>query len=329
MKKSFAYLLLFLGILTLGSWGFLVHRISAQLAVYALPKKMQSFFYQNTDYLVLHSVRPDQRRNTDPTEAPKHYIDFEVYGDSAAWKMPETWEEAKAKYSADTLKKYGTLPWRVAEIQVKLTDAFRQQNKDSILYYATEICHYVGDAHVPLHTSLNYDGQLSGQRGIHALWESTLPEIDLADYQLYAKYKAKHLKNPQHQIWVILQNTNLLLKSVLEEEKKASEMVAKSDKFVTKTGRGGKPYQAYSGIFAKAYSKKLEKTVEQQVIKTGQHVADFWFTAWKDAECPDLRNMTTLKPEEKQQLKIEKIEYKTNHLLAKGMLRAKKQKGED
>jgi hypothetical protein len=196
-------------------------------------------------------------------------------------------------------------------------------------YYAAEICHYVGDAHVPLHTSLNYDGQLSGQRGIHALWESTLPEMDLAEYQLYHKYKAKHLSNPQHQIWEVLRKTSLLVKDVFAEEKRASEAMAKSDKFITKNGRGGKPYQAYSGIFAKAYSKRLAKSVQEQVILSGQNIADFWFTAWVDAGCPDLNQIQILSDDTKTNLKRDRAAYKSNELLSKNLLRAKTFKPEE
>jgi hypothetical protein len=39
-----------------------------QLAVYQLPKKLQPFFYQNLDTVCSKFLRPDQRRNSDPTE---------------------------------------------------------------------------------------------------------------------------------------------------------------------------------------------------------------------------------------------------------------------
>ena len=116
------------------SWGFLVHRTVHQLAVYQLPKPMQSFFYSNMNYLVEHSVRPDLRRNQDSTEASKHFIDLEYFGDSAAWKMPFQWQEAVAKYNKDSLLKYGYVPYQIIVIKNKLTDAFRAGNRDSILF---------------------------------------------------------------------------------------------------------------------------------------------------------------------------------------------------
>ncbi len=99
MKKLALSIVALLVIAVFGNWGFLVHRTVHQLAIYQLPKNLNTFFFQNMEYIVKQSVRPDERRNTDSTEAPKHFIDFEAYGDSAAWKMPTTWTEAVKKHS--------------------------------------------------------------------------------------------------------------------------------------------------------------------------------------------------------------------------------------
>src|ERR1044071_862903 len=107
MRRFISITVVITFIIICSGWGFLVHRTVNQLAVYQLPKKMQPFFYENLDYIVKYSIRPDQRRNQDPTEATKHFIDIEAYGDSAAWKMPTNWNDAVAKYTKDTLLKYG------------------------------------------------------------------------------------------------------------------------------------------------------------------------------------------------------------------------------
>ncbi len=108
-------------------------------------------------------------------------------------ELPEHWQEALKAYPLDTLRQYGTVPWRVMELKRKLTEAFRRQNTDSILFYSAEVGHYIADAHVPLHTTLNYDGQLTGQKGLHSLWESKLPEMFLAGYRLHTR-KAAYLR---------------------------------------------------------------------------------------------------------------------------------------
>jgi hypothetical protein len=183
------------------SWGFLVHKTVHQLAVYELPKEMIPFFYQNMDYLVTNAPRPDMRRNQDSTEATKHFIDLEMYGEQAATKMPMDWQAAQKMYTRDSLLKYGYVPYHIVYMKGKLTEAFRKGNKDSILFYATDLGHYIGDANVPLHTSVNYDGQLTDQKGLHSLWESMIPEILIGNYNLYSDHKAVYLKDPSVAIW--------------------------------------------------------------------------------------------------------------------------------
>src|SRR5262245_18441354 len=106
------------------SWGFLVHRTVNQLVIYQLPESMRPFFYENKDSIARNAPRPDQRRGTDSTEAPKHFIDIEAFGDSADSKMPTNGTEALQKYGKDSLVKFGYLPYQVIVVKNKLTDAF-------------------------------------------------------------------------------------------------------------------------------------------------------------------------------------------------------------
>jgi hypothetical protein len=330
MKKGNSFLILIClisGTLLVSGWGFLVHRTVNQLAIYQLPKAMRSFFYENKDYLVKNSVRPDQRRNTDKTEEPKHFIDAEAFGDSALWIMPQNWDEAVAKFSKDTLQEYGYVPYWVMVMKDRLTGAFRQKNKDSILFYAADMAHYIADAHVPLHTSINYDGQLTGQKGLHGLWESTIPELEISNYQLYEKHKARYLKDPQTEIWNATRKANMLLKGVFNEELEASKGFTDSAKFRMQM-RYGKMSRVYTKEFAKAYNKRLGNTINEQLLKSTHLSADFYYTCWVDAGKPDLESILAhdLNKETKKEMKKEWKAYKKNKLLEKNLLMSKQEK---
>ena len=210
MKKLFITSSAIVLLVALGSWGFLAHRTIHQISIYSLPKPLQLFFGSEMDYMVYNSVRPDVRRKDDPKEETKHFIDGDapVFGKEGLDNIPEKWEDAVKKYSEDTLRKYGTVPWEVLWLKDKLTNAFKNKQKDSILYYAADMGHYISDAHVPLHTSYNYDGQLTNQKGLHSLWESTVPELHLDTYNLYQKHKAHYLKNPQAEIWKVARKSS-------------------------------------------------------------------------------------------------------------------------
>lgn len=91
------------------------------------------------------------------------YIDIDVYGDSAHYTMPRFWQEAVAQYSEDALRAYGIVPWHVYRMKHWLTEAFQEKNVEEILRISSDLGHYIADAHVPLHTTINYNGQLTGQ----------------------------------------------------------------------------------------------------------------------------------------------------------------------
>ena len=301
-------------------WGFLVHRTAHQLAVYELPKGLQGFFYKNMDYMVYNSVRPDQRRSKDPNEATRHFIDLEVFGENAATTMPLGWDDAVAKYSKDTLQKYGYVPYYVIYMKNRLTDAFKSGNKDSILFYAADLGHYIEDAHVPLHTSVNYDGQLTNQKGLHALWESVVPEIEIDNYNLSSKHKATYLQQPELSIWTAVRGSNILLKDVFEKEKEISVNFTDATKFRIQN-RNGRSVKYYTTEFAKAYAAALKNTINEQLIKSSNLVADFWYTAWVDAGKPDL--ISIAKTEQKQ-IKKEVKSFRKNNLIVDKYLQSRK-----
>lgn len=293
MLKKFALTVLITSVLIFSTgWGFLVHKTVHQLAVYELPETMLPFFYQQMDYLVTHAPRPDMRRNEDSTEATKHFIDLEVFGDRAATKMPLDWNRAVQKYTADSLLKYGYVPYHIIYMKGKLTEAFRQGNKDSILFYAADLGHYIGDAHVPLHTTVNYDGQLTDQKGLHSLWESMIPELEIGNYSLYSTHKATYLKKPAEAIWQAVRKAAGLVPDMLLKEKEVSKGFTEEQKFRVQIRRG-KETKSYTTAFAKAYAEALGTTINDQLRSSADLIADFWYTSWVDAGKPDLSRINT------------------------------------
>jgi hypothetical protein len=315
------------------SWGFLVHRTVHQLAVYRLPKQMQSFFYKNLDYLVEHAPRPDQRRSQDPTEASKHFIDLDAYFDSSPqspYPLPLRWEDAVKKYSRDTLEKYGYVPYHIITMKNRLTEAFRARNRDSILFYATDIGHYIGDANVPLHTTLNYDGQLTNQKGLHSLWESVVPEIELEHYKLYSRHDAAYLPDPAQTVKACILRSFLMVGDVLAKETEVSKGFTDSTKYRWQTRRG-REVRSYTSEFAKAYNKALGNTINKQLLLSSEMIADFWYTAWVDAGRPELSALLKqpFSKNDKKLFKVEKAAWKKEELQARKMLLSRKQAGSD
>jgi hypothetical protein len=299
-----------------------------QLAVYQLKGDLQEFFFENRQYLVYNAPRPDIRRNTDSAEATRHFIDLEAFGDSAAWVMPQDWNQAVKTYSRDSLVKYGYVPYHILDIQQRLTNAFRNKSKDSILFYAADLGHYIGDAHVPLHTTLNYDGQLTNQKGLHSLWESMIPELELNTYNLYSNRKAKYLKNPGQAIWTAVRHAHTLVPGVLNLEREVSKKFADSTKYRVQVRRG-RESRSYTTAFARAYADALRPTVNQQLLASANMIADFWYTAWVNAGKPDMGDITRdFSKADKKELRYELDAYRKNKLISDSILIARKRSGD-
>ncbi|GAA3944836.1 zinc dependent phospholipase C family protein [Hymenobacter algoricola] len=303
-------------------WGFFAHRTINQIAIYTLPKAMQGFYYRHMPAIVRLSTAPDERREEDPTEANKHFIDMDHYGDDPFGMMPKTWEKATAKYSADTLRKYGTVPWVIIDVKEKLTEAFRQRDSTAIVRLSAELGHYVADAYVPLHTTINYDGQLTNQQGLHSLWESKLPERHMSEWKLDSE-KGEYLKDPQRSVWQVIQESYGFLGATFDMEEKVTRTFTPETKYVF-SHKYGKTRRAYSDAFADAYNKEVGAQVAFRLKLAPTMVSSLWLTAWQDAGKPDLDALLASRPgkAEKEKLEAELKVWSKNELIPQDMLLA-------
>jgi len=295
------------GVLMLNSsWGFFGHEKINQLAVFTLPPEMIGFYKKNIQYLTEASVNPDRRRYAVPEEAARHFIDVDEYGDSAIFKLPRYWDDAVKKYGEDMLGSRGIVPWHITRMYYRLKDAFMIRDPKRILSVSAELGHYVADANVPLHTTKNYNGQLTNQLGIHALWESRLPELFFDDYNFLVG-KASHVDNIQLRAWRAVAQANHALDSVLKFEKQLSKKSG-NNKFNFET-KGKQTVKVVSPKYAAEYHHMLSGMVERQMKASIKMIGDVWFTAWVDAGQPELKSLINYKPTE-EELKQRKEELK-------------------
>ncbi len=278
------------------SWGFFAHKKINRLAIFTLPEEMFGFFKANADYITEHSVDADKRRHSVKGEAPKHYIDIDHYGgdtihspDSLFNLVPRRWKDAVSKFTQDTLEAYGTLPWQLNLLCYRLKDAFEAQDKRKILRLVSDIGHYVGDAHVPLHTTENYNGQMSGQYGIHGFWESRLPELFYEEYDLFSP-SAEYKDHKLNFIWEIVYKSHLALDSVLKFEKQLTESYPEDLKMSFEE-RGTIMTEVYSKDFSTQYHDMLDGMVERRMRSAIYSLGSLWYTCWVDAGQPNLDNL--------------------------------------
>lgn len=284
---SFAYLLLPISLAN--GWGFFAHQKINRLAVFTLPPEMIGFYKTHIQYLTVHSIDPDKRRYAVKDEAPKHYIDIDVYEDSAVYTMPRRWKEAVRKYTEDSLMKYGIVPYHIKRVSDWLIRAFQNKNAEQILRLSSDLGHYIADANVPLHTTRNYNGQLTGQVGIHGLWESRLPELFFDEYDLLTG-RSRYTEDLQLYAWEAIISSHEALDSVLTFEKELTKRYHESKKYGYEE-RGKSTIRTYTYDFSRDYHQLLSGMVERRMRSSIKMIGDFWFSCWVKAGKPDLNRL--------------------------------------
>src|ERR1035437_8748183 len=262
------------------SWGIFGHEHINRSAVFALPAPLQSLFYNHIDFITQESTVPDLRKYTlnDKSENPRHFIDLENYGSIDS--LPKTMAEAKAKYDDKFLQSNGILPWYIQDLMDKLTKAFKEKKKTEILFIAADLGHYLGDANMPLHTSANFDGQKTDQKGIHSLWEARLPEMFGKNYN-YSTGDAKFIDDVPKEIWRIVMSSHKLMDTLLLKDHELRTKFA-ADK-IFKADGDGKPLKNKYGqaVFSDEYAAQLHGSlngmVEKQMRASIIASANFWY----------------------------------------------------
>ena len=166
------------------AWGFVAHRLIMARAIELLPRELQPFFTRYHDEIVMRSTDPDLWRNVGWEDDPNHFLDFGVreFGEYPFRELPREYAAALEKFGIARLRRDGMLPWREAEEFGNLRRTFEGFKRESaygpgdVVLFAAVACHYIQDAHQPFHATNNYDGQLTGNNGIHARFERDLVE---------------------------------------------------------------------------------------------------------------------------------------------------------
>jgi hypothetical protein len=284
------------------SWGFYAHYRVNRLAIFTLPKAMSGFYKANMEYLTEHAISADKRRYVDSAEIPRHFFDADHYGKDPFHTVPQKWSDAVQKYTADTLHKYGTLPWTIQYNYYQLVDAFKNHDTSAIRHYSAYLGHYVADACVPLHTTQNHDGQLTHQDGVHALWESRLPEQFGNTYNYYAG-QARYIENPLWQAFILCRGSFKSADSVLRLQRQLDKTFPADKKYETIL-RGKRKIKDYSAAYCRAYHILLKGMVERRMRVAIFNTGSYWYSAWVDAGQPNLNKLIDSLPNLAQQQKI-------------------------
>jgi predicted AlkP superfamily phosphohydrolase/phosphomutase len=261
-------------------WGFAGHRLVNRRAAALLPPPLRALFAGNAAYLAEHSVDPDLWRAAGAAnEGPNHFLDLDAFGSPPFAAVPLQEPEHLARHGAEAAGK-GRVPWRVQEVYRELVEAFRGRQERRALERAAILGHYLADAHVPLHAVLNYDGQLTGQPGLHARWESDL--VERFQRQLDAALRPappRRVGDPVAFTFGVLRDSFAAHQAVLEADRACAGPVDLADTpFDDRYDHG-----YYSRLYERE-GRRLAARLEASI----QAVASLWLQAWQEAGRPAL-----------------------------------------
>ncbi|MFN0156755.1 MAG: zinc dependent phospholipase C family protein [Bacteroidota bacterium] len=264
-------------------WGFWGHKEISRGAITLLPKEMMPFFQAHRGYVIEHSVDPDKARKEDSLEQFNHFIDIDYYGKYPFTELPRSYDDAAAKFTADTLREYGLLPWKIDEFTRKLSEAMKSGDSLKIMFHAAYLSHYVADAHVPLHATLNYDGQFSDQKGVHRRFESDMPERYGRDFQYKWPDSLSVIENPLENAFAVVLHSYTMLDDLLAADKAALTA------YPAPPATEGERRPRMTDEYYTEFRKRLGDTPERRIEAAMAAVASHWYTAWVMAGRPELK----------------------------------------
>lgn len=269
--KRFSTAALFLVALYLeaSGWGSNAHRFINTKVAYHLPNQMQLFIMDST-FFGSHASDADNRRVSGDTsfyaEAPRHFMDIDDYPNYH--NLTRSLDTLIMQFGWERVKQNGINPWATMWNYDSLVAQLRRGDWNKAKLTAADIGHYVGDAHQPLHMTKNYDGQLTGQSGIHARYESTM---------LSPTYYLNALSITPDSVQYITDRINYIFAYILHSNSYV-DTILQADVYAKSLSGGSFNATYYAGLWSRTRAITLE-----QVQGATKAIGSFWYSAWVDA----------------------------------------------
>jgi hypothetical protein len=255
------------------SWGSTGHSKISETSSLSYNQQMQDFLAW-VDFLTEHSSDADYRKDTDPTEGPKHYIDIDNYPIFVTnGYIQQSYDSVITIYGSTFVIDNGILPWATERTFDSLRNCMQRLDFSKAQFFAADLGHYVADGHMPLHITKNYNGQYTGNTGIHSRYESTMINAHIAEI-IYTGEDASEISNVNQYIFDYLYTNYPYCDSVL-----AADNYAKS---------------ISSNYSSSAYKNALWEKSKSFTVPLFEHAshafADLLYTAWVQAGSPSITN---------------------------------------
>ena len=274
IKKNLSKIVLLLISLVLVGWGSVGHRIINHNSTLSFPNQLNFLLFW-ADSLAAHGSDADIRKGWDPDEAPKHYLDIDNYPQFVSTgRISHSFDSLVLQYGYTFVLDQGILPWAIMQTVDSLKLSFMQNNWQKAMLIASDLGHYLGDSHIPLHLTRNYNGQYTGQYGIHSRYESNM----IGTYQqqiIYSGDTVSYVSNISDFVFDMIYTNYKYVDSVLQADIAARNYAG---------GTNSSVYYQKLWELTKGYTVRLFKNASYDLAR-------LIFTAWKNAGEPVITNV--------------------------------------
>ncbi len=251
-------------------WGDESHRAVARGAAIILPDEIRPFFLVNSDFIARHSTDPDYIPNRTAAQRAEHFFDIDAYGSPPFNDLPHDRAELEKKVGAEKVVAHGLLPWTVNREFDRLVKAFRERDWPETRLAAAHLSHFVADTTMPLHATRNYDGQLTGNNGVHRRIE----------VEMVARY---------HNASMVAPNA---ITTITDPVEWTFQELERSLSFCPAFLKADTDARRAAPLDSEAYYLKLNdgagEIVEARTRDAANAIAGFWLAAWQKAGRPAL-----------------------------------------
>jgi hypothetical protein len=252
------------------AWGPSAHRLVNTWAIETLPPEIRAFFESNRQFLVEHANDPDEWMKKDRYERKRHYMYLDKYGLFPYLDLPHSFQRAVERFGSGRVNRDGVLPWQIGEYSLRLTNALKAQNWYEARLNAAVLGHYVADAHDPLHTTGNFDGQLTGQTGLATRFGVTL--IDrYQGFFIFRPVPAAKIDDPTEYAFQAVLESNTWVSQVLLWDRRSVEGL-----------------RDFNDDYFDRFYSQIGSTAVRELNAAAHDAGSYWYTAWLNAGRPAL-----------------------------------------
>ena len=266
----------------IGAWGYDGHRRINYIASRQINGPFGQFLKQNSEPLKWYAVAPDYNKKIDKEEFHKHFIDSDFYDKYPFDNIPKNYSTLVSKYGEDNIKKYGIAPWTIKETSDRIIDLLKRNQFEEAVYNMGVLGHYISDLHMPLHTVINYDGQFSGNEGIHKRWELHLVNKYIKNIKPVGEIET--VEDPWTFSMKIVKESFKAHHLILEADTKARKLLTKEQAEKLKSYETLSFEKPYLDVLFAETGDLLRDRLGRSVIR----LAYIWKYCWEEAGKPEL-----------------------------------------